>query len=142
MLTKFFLVAGAIFLALGAAGYYKYWNWKKNGKDAVSVYEEILSGEEKKTGPLSRKTSYICKYRTEITSGGRVTHGTRMESSENKAEAKRLLGKKLKGLKDASGEFLDLESVDALRKSALGKVIAGGIGLLIALLRYVVFTRL
>ena len=142
MLTYFFLVAGALFLILGAAGYYKYWNWKKNGRDAVSVYEEILSGEEKKVGPMSQKTSYICKFRTEITSGGRITHGTRMESCENKAEAKRLLGKKLKGLKDASGEFLDTESVDALRKSAMGKLIAGAAGLLIALARVILISAL
>ena len=142
MVTYFFLVAGAILLAIGAAGYFKYRNWKTNAKDAVAVYEELLSETEKKIGPFGKKTSLICKYRMEITSGGRITHAQRLESCENKAEAWRFLGKKIKGLKDASGEFMDLLSVDGLRKSAVVKLIAGAAGLGIALLRYLVFTYL
>ena len=143
MITYFFLVVGAILFLYGAVSYFKYYNWKKTGKDAVAVYEELLSTQEKQAGgPFGRKTRLICKYRTEITSGGRVTHGARMESFDTLAEAKRLIGKKLKGMKNADGEFLDLESVDGLRKSALGKIIAGAAGLLIALARYLVFTYL
>ncbi len=140
MITYFFLVVGAILLLYGAVSYFKYYNWKKTGKDAVAVYEELLSTQEKQAGgPFGRKTRLICKYRTEITSGGRVTHGTRMESFDTLAEAKRLVGKKLQGVKNDDGEFLDLESVDGLRKSALGKIIAGAAGLLIALAEYVFF---
>ncbi len=142
MLTYFFLAAGGILLVYGGVSYFRYLNWKKTGKDAVAVYEELLSETEKKIGPFGKKTSLICKYRMEITSGGRITHAQRLESCENKAEARRFLGKKIKGLRDASGEFMDLESVDGLRKSAVGKLIAGAAGLVIALLRYVVCTYL
>ena len=141
MLTYFFLAAGAILVLYGAVSYYRYLTWKKTGKDAVAVYEELLSAQEKQVGgPFGKKTRQICKYRIEITGGGRVTHGTRMDSFDTLAEAKRMIGKKLKGLKHASGEFLDLESVDALRKSALGKILGGVGGLLIALLRVIIFS--
>ena len=140
MLTYFFLAAGGILLVYGGVSYFRYLNWKKTGKDAVAVYEELLSAQERKVGgPFGNKTRQICKFRTEITSGGRITHGVWMDSFDTKAEAKRALGSKLKGLKDASGEFLDLESVEGLRKSALGKIIAGVVGLLIALLRVIIF---
>ena len=140
MLTYFFIAAGAILLIWGGVGYGKYLNWKKHGVDAVAVYEELLSCEEKQAGPLNRKPVYHCKYRTEITAGGRVTHGTRLESFESKAETKKILGSKLHGLKDpSSGEFLDMESVDALRKTALGRVYAGIAGFAIAALRLIIF---
>ncbi len=139
MLTYFFIAAGAILLIWGGVGYFKYLNWKKNGAEATAVYEELVSCEEKQAGPLNRKPVYYCKYRTEITSGGRITHGSRQESFESKAETKKILGKKLKGLKDAAGEFLDMESVDALRRTALGRIYAGIAGFAIALLRILIF---
>ena len=48
MLTYFFLAAGGILLVYGGVSYFRYLNWKKTGKDAVAVYEELLSAQERK----------------------------------------------------------------------------------------------
>jgi len=139
-MTAFFIIGGVVLIGAGLVGLFKYRHWKQTGTEAVCLFESVLSCDEQKAGGFfSSKKRYKYSYRTEITGGGRITHGIWREIHETREEGKRRVGKKIKGWKDDTGEFLDAEGVDALRKSALGKIGGGAACLLIALVRVILF---